>query len=427
MNIQKNLKSPNEVEVIVSANEADLSPIKDKVIKKLAPQVKLPGFRPGKVPQNLIEKNLDQQVLQGEFIDEAINTMYRHALNDKDLRPVANPDVSINKFVPFTDLEIKLIVPVIGEVKLPDYKKIKLAKKTVKIDAKQVDEVLKSLAQRAAERKAVDRPAKKGDEVLIDFEGTDENDKPVNGAEGKSYPLQLGSGSFIPGFEDNLIGLEAGKDKKFSLSFPKDYGVKALRNKKVTFSVKVQAVNELVEPKLDDEFAKQVGPFSSLDDLKKDIAKQLQLERQNEADKQYEDELLRLIASKSKLNPPKQLVDEQIQRIEDEEKQNIVYRGLTWQEHLEQEGVSSEEHKEQKRPAAEERVKFGLVLAEVAEAEQIKVEPEEFSARLKLLKSQYKDETMQKELDKPEVQRELISRMITEKTIAKLVDYAGAN
>lgn len=426
MHITKSIKSPNEVELVVVANEADLSPIKANVLKKLAPQVKLPGFRAGKVPQNLVEKNLDPQLLQGEFVDQAINAMYTQALKDEDLRPVANPEVSISKFVPFTTLEIKLNVQVLGEVKLPDYKKIRLAKKTAKIDAKQVDEVLDSLRQRAAERKSVKRPAKEGDEVIIDFKGTDEKGEPVNGAEGKEYPLLLGSKNFIPGFEDNVVDLEAGKSKEFTLTFPKDYGVKALQNKKVTFAVTVQAVNELVAPKLDDEFAKKVGPFKSLAALKEDIEKQLSIERQNEADRQYEDELLRLITSKSKLSAPKQLVDEQIERIEDEEKQNIIYRGQTWQEHLEQEGVTAEEHKEQKRPAAEERVKFGLVLAEVAEAEKIKVEPEEFDARMKLLRAQYKDEAMQKELEKPEVQRELISRIMTEKTVAKLVEYASA-
>jgi len=425
MHIKSTHKTDTLVEMTITANEADLSPAKASTLKKLAPQVKVQGFREGKVPLNLVGKNIDPQVMQSEFLEVAMGGLYNQALNEEDLRPVANPEVDLKKFVPYTTLEFTVTVPVIGKIVLPDYKKIKLAKKPLTIEPKQVNDVIESLRTRLAERKSVERAVKDGDETTIDFKGTDEKGKPVNGAEGKDYPLQIGSDTFIPGFEANLIGIKPKETKSFTLTFPKDYGVAALQNKKVTFEVTVNKVEELVPPKLDDEFAKKAGPFKTLAELKKDVKEQLTIERGREADRVYEEELLQKIAAKTTVAIPEQLVDEQIERIENEEKQNLMYRGQTWEEHLKEEGVSAEEHKEQKRPAARDRVKIGIVLSEIAEAEKIVVTPEEFEIRINILKGQFQDATAQAELEKPEVQRDILARMITEKTIQNLVDSAN--
>jgi len=425
MHIKSTHKTDTLVEITITANEADLSPAKVSTLKKLAPQVKVQGFREGKVPLNLVEKNIDPQVMQSEFLEVAMSGLYNQALNEEDLRPVANPEVDLKKFVPYTTLEFTVTVPVIGKIVLPDYKKIKQAKKPLTIEAKQVNEVVESLRTRLAERKSVERAVKDGDETTIDFKGTDEKGEAVNGAEGKDYPLQIGSDTFIPGFEANLIGMKPKETKTFKLTFPKDYGVAALQNKKVTFEVTVNKVEELVLPKLDDDFASKAGPFKTLAELKKDVKEQLTIERSREADRVYEEELLQKIAAKTTVAIPQQLVDEQIERIENEEKQNLMYRGQTWEEHLKEEGVSAEEHKEQKRPAATDRVKIGIVLSEIAEAEKIVVTPEEFEIRMNILKGQFQDATAQAELEKPEVQRDILARMITEKTIQTLVDYAS--
>jgi trigger factor len=424
MHITKTVKTPNEVELTISAVAADLSSIKKRTLTRLAPEVKLAGFRAGKVPLNLIEKNIDQTTLQSEFLDAAVNALYQEALNRENLRPVANPEVALKKFVPFTDLEFVLTVPVIGDIKLPDYTKVRVKKEPVTIDAKQVNDIIVSLQKRMAERKLVERAAKDGDEVTLDFKGVDDKGEAVNGAEGKDYPLLLGSNAFIPGFETNVVGVKPGESKTFIIPFPKDYGVKALQGKKVSFTITATVVTELVEPKVDDDFAAKAGPFKTVAELKEDIKKQLIVERQNEANRSYEEAVLKAIADKTSISVPKQLADEQIERIENEERQNLMYRGQTWEEHLVQEGVSAEEHQEQKRPAAEERVKVGIILSELAEAEKISVTPEEFEIRLKEMRDRFKDAATQTELEKPEVQRDLLAQMMTEKTIAKLVSYA---
>lgn len=417
---------PKDTEAImtVSAAADELMPIKEIVLKRLQPRLNLAGFRKGKAPLPLVEKNLDQAMLQTEFLEEAVSTLYAQAVRQEKLRPVDRPEIQINKFVPFTDLEFKATLPVVSNIKLPDYKKMKKEKPSVKITAKDVDQVLGSLQKQLAEKKDVNRPAKDGDQVWIDFAGVDAKGEPIKGADGKDYPLALGSNTFIPGFEENLTGLKPGDEKTFELTFPKDYGMKALANKKVTFTVNVTKVQEVIEPKLDDEFAKKVGPFESIKQLKEDIKKQLQHEKQHEADRKFESELISEIGEKTKVSVPQVLVDEQIEALIRELRQNLSYRGQTWQEYLESEGKTEEEYrKDVLAPQAEKRVKASLALAEIAEKENIDVSVEELEIRIQILKNQYQDDSMRAELDKPENRRDIASRLLTEKTVAKITSY----
>lgn len=424
MQVKKSFPEDTTAELTISAQQNDLDPIKLHVLRHLQQKVKVPGFREGKVPVALVEKNIDQNTLQTEFLEEAINHLYMSAAKELRLRPVAQPEVAIKKFVPFSELEFTANVEVIGEITLPDYKKIKKSKEKVSVTAKDVADVLTNLQQRAAERKTVDRASRNGDEVTIDFAGVDAKGEAVSGADGQDYPLMLGSNTFIPGFEPNLVGLKASEEKTFTLKFPKDYGVKAIAGKDVTFKVTLKKVNEVVSPKLDDAWAAKVGPFKTVSELKADIKKQLTQERQNELDRAYENELVGEIATKTKLAIPKRLIEEQIDRIEEEERRNLTYRGQTWEEHLKDEGLTADQHREQKRPDAIERVKAGLALTQIAEDEGIEVTPEELEVRVQLLRGQYKDPAMLAELDKPENRRDIASRLLTEKTLAKLTEYA---
>lgn len=426
MQVTKSQVTPTTTKLVIEADQDLLESVRTQVLQRLARSVKLQGFRQGKAPLNLVEKNIDQQQYQQEFIDAALNRMYSEALSQENVRPVAQPQVSIKKFVPFTTLEFEAEVESVGEVKLPDYTKIKLEKKPVEVTAKDVDAVLENLKIRMAEKNPVERASKDGDEVWIDFEGRDaKTDEPIKGGDGKDYPLVLGSNTFIPGFEPNLVGLKAGEDKEFTLTFPKDYNVKALQGRNVTFKATVTKVNEVSQPKVDDDFAAKVGPFKTAAEMRGDIKKQITAEREQQNDREYESDLLTKITEKAEVAVPKALVDEELTRLEREERQNVAYRGQTWQEHLDEEGVNDEEHREKNRPGAEMRVKAGLVLAEIAEKEKIDVSREELEMRIQLMKGQYQDAAMQAELDKPENQREIASRLMSEKTIERLVSFAN--
>jgi trigger factor len=426
MQIKKEQLAPTKVKLTVTVEPKLLASIKSQVVEHLGQGAKIQGFREGKAPAHLVEKQLDPARLQSEFLEQAINAVYVDAIKQENLRPVVQPQINIVKFVPFTTLEFSAEVEAVGQVKLANYKLIKLAPKAATITAADVNQVLDNLRGRAATKKDVDRAAKLGDEVLINFKGVDaETKESIAGADGSEYPLPLGSKTFIPGFEEKLVGVKTGTSKTFTLTFPKDYGVQTLQNRKVSFTVEVLKVQELAKPKLDDAFAATVGPFKTLAELKADIKKQLTAEKQQQAQQQYDNELLEKIADKSTVEIPEGLIEDEISRMEDEEKQNIAYRGQTWQEHLKDEGVDEKEHRERKRSGAEMRVKVGLLLGEIANAEKIDVTPEELEIRIQLLKGQYTDPAMLAELDKPENRRDIHSRMMTEKTIDKLRGYAS--
>ncbi len=422
---KKNL-SDTKIQLIISANAELLGHAKAEALQHLAGTVKVQGFRAGKAPLNLVEKQLNPESLQTEFLERAINQLYMQAAKQESLRPVAQPQIKITKFVPFETLEIEAEVEVLGEVKLPDYKKLKLTKKEIKVTAKDIDEVIAQLKKREAKKKEVARAAKINDELWIDFAGVDaKTGEPVSGADGKDYPLLLGSNTFIPGFEANLIGMQAGQEKTFTLTFPEDYGVKALQGKEVAFKVTAKKVEELVEPKLDDTLAAKVGPFKTVAELKADIKKQLVAEQSNQAERELADAIILEIAKRTKVAIPEVLIAEQLDRMETDEKQNLLYRGQTWQEHLKAEGVTEAEHRNRNKTDAELRVKAGIVLTEVADREKITVTPEELEVRMQLLKGQYPDPQMQAELSKPEGRREIASRLMSEKTLDKLKSYVA--
>jgi len=426
MHVNKTQLNDTTIKLAITGDEPTMKELKQQVLNRLKKDVKLPGFRAGKVPAELVERSVDQTTLQNDFLDLALNRFYGDALTELRVRPAAQPKVDIKKFVPFTTLEFEAELEVVGEVTLPDYTRITVPKKPVSVRPADVDEVVDNLRLRMAEKQPVDRAAEDKDEIWIDFEGRDaKTNEPINGGDGKDYPLVLGSNTFIPGFESNLGGVKAGEEREFTLDFPKDYGVKALQGRKVTFKVTTTKVNEVVLPKLDDDFAAKAGPFKSVAELKADIKTQITSERTYQNDRDFESDLLAAISDKTKVAIPDSLIDDELTRVENEERQNVTYRGQTWEEHLADEGVTDEGHRAKNRPGAELRVKAGLILAEIAEKEKIEITAEELEIRIQLLKGQYQDAAMQAEVDKTENKREIASRLLTEKTIARLSEYAA--
>lgn len=417
--------TPTKVELTVEADVELIQRVKDAVVADMAKGVQVTGFRKGHAPAAMVEKAVDQTQLQSRFLDAAISELYGAAIVEKQLRPVGQPKVEVSKYVPFSTLEAKIEVEVIGAIKLADYKKFKMKAKAVKVDDKEVEAVVDDLLRREAQKNEVTRAAADGDEVVIDFVGTDaKTGEAIAGADGSGYPLVLGSGTFIPGFEPEIIGLKAGDKKTFTVTFPKDYGSKELQNKKIQFAVTAVTVNEISPPKLDDAFAAKVGPFKTPAELRIDIRKQLQSEKEFQAQRELENDLLTELAKKSKAEVPDALIEDETERMLAEEKQSILYRGQTWQEYLQALGATEEAHRSEIAEQAKLRVTTGVVLGEVAQAEDMTVEEDELETRITELKAQYPDAKMQGELDKPENRRDIASRILTEKTIAKLVGYA---
>ncbi len=410
----------------IAADESELNTYKQKVLHKLQSDLKLTGFRKGKAPLDMVEKSVDQTALQNEFLEEAMSALYTASARSEKLRPIAPPQVSLKKFVPYTVLEFEATVICIGEITLADYKKVKVKAQEVKITDKEVEEVISNLQLRASTKEDVDRASKDGDQLWIDFEGFDQKGQPIERADGKDYPLRLGSNTFIPGFEPELVGVKVGDIREFTLTFPKDYGVATMQGKKVTFKVTVNKVQEVVLPKVDDAFAASLGPFKNAEQLRDDIKKQLHADKQQAADRDFEAQIVKQIVEKSTIAVPDQLIDEQVESLVGEVRQNAMSKGRTYEELLKDEDKTDEQYKaEVLRPEALDRIKAGLVLNEIAVTEKITVESAELDERIAALKKQYNDEKMRTELDKPENQRDIATRILTEKTLAFLRESAA--
>lgn len=410
--------SPTTAKIEITLDGADLATQKNKALKTLARRVKVAGFRPGKAPLDVAEKHLNPNAVQQEVIEAAVNDAYLNVVLSEQLQPLDRPQITIKKFAAYDTLEFDAEVEVAPEIKLADYKKMSKELPKVSVKAAEVTEVINRLRQQLATKNEVERAAKQGDEVVINFSGKDAKGQPVNGATGTDYPLQLGSKSFIDGFEDNLVGMKPGEEKEFTLTFPKDYGHAPLQNKKVTFKVTVKKVKEVVLPEANDEFAKQVGPFEKLDELKKDIKEELTRQQEDSARNQLKTEVIEEIIAKSDVPLPKVLVDDQTRMVEQDMLQNLAYRGQTKKEFLEAEKLTEDEwRKKELVPAAEKRVATGLVLAEIAKLAKIGATDQEVTEYATQVKQTMQDAKMRAQLDTPEARRDLSSRLVTQKTI----------
>ncbi len=417
-------ESDTRVKVVVAADHAELAAAEQVALKRLAKTVKVNGFRTGHVPLEIVKKHADPNALAQETLDAALNRAVAEAFLNNNLQVLARPEVEIKKYVPGELLEFTAEADVLPEVKLGDYKKLKVKKAAVNVDKKEIDEVIERIQKGLSEKKEVKRAAKIGDETVIDFVGKKDG-KAFQGGTGKDYPLVLGSNSFIPGFEDALVGLKAGDTKDVKLAFPKDYHAKDLAGQDVVFEVTVKKINSVKLPALDDKFAAKAGPFTSMEDLRKDIKAEITAQAERRAKDDLKDELVKQLVAKSTVSVPSVLRDDQIRSLEQDLRQNLMYRGRTLEQYFEEKGYADRDAwvKAEANDAADARIKEGLVLAQLSKELKIEATADELAAHINAYKQQYANNPkMAKHFDKPEAQREVANRLITEKTIDKLVE-----
>lgn len=415
--------SDTQVELDVKLDSKDLSSVRQMTVAKLASQVKVPGFRAGKVPPKVAEKHLDKMAIESQLIEDAVNKYVVDVINIEEIQPLERPKVDIGEFEPGEKLEFVAKVEVLPQVELGDYKSLKVTKEKVAVTADEIKDVIERMRLGFAEKNEVDRAAKTGDEVWIDFSGNDEEGNPVPGATGKDYPLNLGSNTFIPGFEEGLVGKKTGDTFDLPLTFPEDYHHEPLKGKKVTFNVTVKTVKEVVLPEVDDEFAAKSGPFKTVAELKDDVKKEIAAQKERSVEDKLKDDLVEQAVKVSKVPVPEVLIEDQMNSIERDTMQNLMYRGMTLEQYLEEQGMTHDEwRKKELREAAERRVQVGLVLAELSKAEKIEVSKEELESRLAEMMSQYNDASMRSQLDTPDARRNLANRVLTEKTVDRLVE-----
>lgn len=415
--------SDTRVSVRVVLEPAELVDAEQVALKKLSKTTKVPGFRKGHVPLEIVAKHVDQAALMDEMLNNAISKAVAEAYMGNQIQVLERPEVEVKKFVPRQELEFTAEADVLPKVKLGDYKKLKATKQAVKVAKADVEDVLERMQKGMSEKKATKDAAAMGDEVVIDFVGKKDGTA-FDGGTGNDYPLVLGSGSFIPGFEEALVGAKKGDKKDIPLTFPAEYHSKELAGQDVVFEVAVKGVNQVVLPELNDEFAAKVGPFTSVEELREDIKKEIAAQKEREAADQLKDDLVKQLVSKSKVAVPTVLKGDQIRSIEQDLTQNLMYQGMTFEKYLEQKGYADRDAwvEAEAGEIAEYRIRAGLVLAELSKELKIEATTDELAEHINQYKQSYANNPdMAKRFDEPEVQREVANRLITEKTVDELV------
>ena len=411
-----------KVELTISLGVEELKAAEQVALTKLAKEVKIEGFRKGKAPLEMVAAQVDQNVLGQEVIENALSKAVAEAFLKEKIQAINRPEVDVKKFIPGTELEFTATSEIMPKVKLGDYKNLKVKKEKVSVSQKEVNETIDQILKNFAEKKEVKRAAKEGDEVIIDFLGKKDG-VAFDGGKAEKFPLELGSKSFIPGFEEGLIGKKAGDELSLDLKFPKDYHAKDLAGAKVVFEVKIHEVRENVLPEINEEFLSKLGEFKTKEDFEKQIKEDLKTQKQAEADDKFKDELVKKLAEVSKVPVPEILLEDQKQSIEMDMQQNLMYSGLSLDDYLKRMSKTREEWLENDvKAVAESRVKSGLALAELSKVEKIQSSVDELDARIAQLKEQYgNSKEVVKQLSSDDVRRNLANQILTEKTIDLLV------
>lgn len=413
-----------KVELTISLGAEELKAAEQVALTKLAKEVKIEGFRKGKAPLEMVAAQVDPNLLSQETLENALSKSVAEAFLKEKVQAINRPEVDVKKFIPGTELEFTATTEIMPKVELGDYKKLGVKKEAAKVSKKEVKETIDRILKNFAEKKKVEREAKNGDEVIIDFLGKKDG-VAFDGGKAEKFPLELGSKSFIPGFEEGLIGKKAGDELSLDLEFPKDYHAKDLAGAKVVFEVKIHEVRENVEPEINEEFLSKLGDFKTKEEFEKQIEEDLKIQKQAEADEKFKDELVKKLAEVSKVPVPEILLEDQKRSIEMDMQQNLMYSGLSLEDYLERMGKTREEWLEKDvKEAAEMRVKSGLALAELSKVEKVKSDTKELDARIAQLKEQYgNSKEIQKQLSSDDVRRNLANQILTEKTIDLLVKF----
>ncbi len=393
----------------------------NKAYLKMRGKMNIPGFRPGKAPRKMIESMYGAEVFYEEAVNAVLPDAYESAVDEQKLEVVGYPQVEVES-VGKEGAVFKCTVAVYPEVELGQYKGLEAVKAEVKVMAADVNARLKEMADRNSRLVAVERAVKKGDTANIDFEGFD-NGVAFEGGKGDAFDLEIGSGSFVPGFEDQLIGMKAGEEKDIDITFPENY-TPELAGKPVVFHVKVNEVKVKELPAIDDEFAKDVSEFDTLKELKADIKKKMIEERTTAAQRAFEDVLMTKVAEGVKADIPEEMIELQAQQLVDGFKQQLAAQGIPYDQYLKMTGMEEAKIMADAKEPAANQVKMDLAIRAIIKAEGLEVSDEEVEAEMKNVADKYGMDldTVKKYLRTEDVKEQVMR----EKVIKVVADSAKA-
>ena len=411
----------SRVALTIETSAEEFEAAVNKAYLKMRGKINVPGFRVGKAPRKIIEKMYGAEVFYEEAVNIILPDAYEAAVKEQELDVVGYPEVELESCTK-DGVVFKCTVAVYPEVKLGQYKGLEAPKAEVKVAAADVNARLKEMADRNSRLVSVERAVKKGDTADIDFEGFD-NGVAFDGGKGENFDLEIGSGSFVPGFEEQLIGMKAGEEKDIDITFPKDY-TPELAGKPVVFHVKVNEVKVKEVPALDDEFAKDVSEFDTLKDLKADIKKKLTAERTEAAQRAFEDVLMAKVAEGVEADVPHEMVDLQAEQMTEGFKQQLAAQGIPFDQYLKMTNTTEADFKSQAYGPAEQQVKMDLAISAIVKAENLEASDDEVEAEMKKVADKYgMDLDTVKKYLRPE---EVKEQVIREKVIKLVADSAVA-
>ncbi len=394
MNVKSVEKENGKAKVVVEIDKAEFEQALNKAYAKCRKDIMLPGFRKGKAPRKMVESMYGATVFYEDAVNEIFPDIYTKAIVEQELKAVGSPSVSNMDTPDEGGVVLTIETELYPEVTLGQYKGLEVPKHEVKVEESEVDAEVGRMAERNARIETVDRAAANGDTVVIDFEGF-VDDQPFQGGKAEDYSLTLGSGSFIPGFEDALVGAVAGEERDVNVTFPEDYSAKELAGKPAVFKCKVHEVKESIKPELDDEFAKDVSEFDTLDALKDDIRTRFTKSRTEQNERAFESAAVQMAAANMTCSIPACMIDEQVDHQIEQFAYQLQSQGMKMEDYVKMVGGDLSSLRASMRPMAEQTVRSDILLSEIAHAENLEVTDEEVEEELKKLAEQY-----QMELDK---------------------------
>lgn len=410
MNVKsKETKEHSAVELVIEVGAAEFETALDKVYKKNRGNIAVPGFRKGKAPRKIIEAMYGANVFFEDAVDALYPAAYAEAVEQEGLSPVAYPQVEIET-VGKEGFVFKALVTLRPEAKIGAYKGLSAVKEEVSVTDEDIENELKPFIQRATRLVNVERAAKLGDTVLLDFAGYD-NGVPFEGGTAEGFSLELGSGNFVPGFEDQVVGLEPEGEKDIDVTFPENY-TPELAGKPVVFKIKVHEIKEHQVPTMDDEFAKDVSEFDTLADFKKDLGDKLTSRRQEHSDHAFEDAIMAELIGVLEVELPDRMVEYRANHILEDYAQRFAGQGLKFEDYLRMTGQSMDDIKLQSTGAAIQQIKTELALDAVAAEEKFEITAEELQAEYDTLAKEYKmtDEEVKAAAPEEDVKTTLLRR-----------------
>jgi trigger factor len=422
MNYTHELKKlpKSEIEITVTVPKEELTQFLTKAAEQISQSTKIEGFRPGKASIDIVKQRVGEMKLLEEAAGLAVQKAYIDIATKEKIEPLSSPKVDFVKLAPDNDFVFKATVAIIPEIKLGDWKSIKVKEKTIEIKPEELDKVLKELQEARAKEVLDTKKVAKGDKVELDFDVFRDN-VPIEGGAQKKYPLIIGSGQFIPGFEDKLIGAKAGDEKEFELNFPDEYHNKDLQGKPAKFKVKVLGVYKRELPEINNEFAKTMGQ-DTVDKLKEQITQNLEHEQHHKEEEKVERELLEAMINKSEFSElPDILLTAETNKMMQEMEQNITTQGLKFEDYLKHLNKTSDQIKLDFVPQALKRVQSALLLREIFFQEKIEVKETEIDQETEKMKQAYQQNPeMLKNLETPQY-RDYMNNMLGNQKVMNLI------